>query len=216
MQTTMDSNQLSHSIDTMYLLHRALRVEAARAEEVVRALTLGGSFAPLAQVFQRWSRALEYHAVMEDTYMTPALDRPSMRTNEAEHRRLTELLADLHTYLYDVGGPTAVTAGARRHALGKVVVLRVAQNDHLEEEEERVLPVIRQQIDKSQQCDMAQRLLCDRETENPGWVLAWLTPYVTATERQWLMALVGRAAAVDVSPVPWREGNGAFSDTLPG
>ena len=78
--------------------------------------------------------------MIEDRYMTAPLDRLSARTNEGEHRRLTELLADLQTYLREVGGPGAVTARTRRHALGKVIVLRVAQDDHLEEEEERVLP----------------------------------------------------------------------------
>ena len=67
----------------------------------------------------------------------------------------------------------AVTARTRRHALGKVVVLRVAQDDHLEEEEERVLPVIRQQISETQQFDMAQRLLLDREAQNAGCTPGW-------------------------------------------
>jgi hemerythrin-like domain-containing protein len=190
-----DSTALNSPIDVMYPIHKALRAEAARAEEVVRALDIGGSFQPFAQVFQRWATALEYHAVMEDRYMTAPLDRLSARTNEAEHRRLTELLADLQIYVREAGGPAAVTARTRRHALGKVVVLRVAQDDHLEEEEERVLPVIRQQSSESQQFDMAQRLLIDREAQEAGWVLAWLTPHVTATERQWIAALVGRAAS---------------------
>src|SRR5215467_10126435 len=123
--------------------------------------------------------------------MTAPLDRSSMRTNEAEHRRLTELLADLQTYVCQRSGPAAVTARMRRHALGKVVAIRVAQDDHLEEEEERVLPVIRQQMSETQQFDIAQRLLLDRAAQDAVWVLAWLIPHVTATERQWLAALVG-------------------------
>ena len=184
--TTLDT-----PIDVMYPIHKALRAEAAHAEAAVRALENGGSFQPFTQVFQRWMTALEYHAVMEDQYMTPGLDRPSARTNETEHRRLTELLADLQVYLRELGGPAAVTARTRRHAFGKVVVLRVAQDDHLEEEEERVLPVIRQHISETQQFDMAERLLIDRQAQDPGWVLAWLIPHVTPTEHQLLAALVG-------------------------
>jgi len=186
---------LSSPIDVMYPIHKALRTEAAHAEEVVRALDIGGSFEPLAQMFHRWATALEYHAVTEDSYMTALLERPSARTNEAEHRRLTELLADLQTYMREAGEPAAVTARTRRHALGKVVALRVAQDDHLEEEEQRVLPVIRQQISEAQQLDMAQRLLLDRKAQEAGWPLAWLTPHVTATERQWLAALLERATS---------------------
>jgi hypothetical protein len=191
---TEDITALDSPIDVMYPIHKALRAEAAHAEAVVRALEIGDSFQPFAQVFQRWATALEYHAVMEDQYMTASLARPSARTNEAEHRGLTELLADLRTYLHEVGGPAAVTARTRRHALGKVVVLRVAQDDHLEEEEERILPVIRQQLSVMQQYDIARRLLIDRQAQDAGWLLAWLTPYVTATEHQWLADLVGRTA----------------------
>jgi hemerythrin-like domain-containing protein len=190
--TEKDITTLDSPIDVMYPLHKALRAEAAHAEEVVRALESGDSFQPFAQVFQRWATALEYHAVMEDQYMTASLARPSARTNEAEHRCLSELLADLQAYLYEVEGP--VTARTRRHALGKVVVLRVAQDDHLEEEEERLLPVIRQQLSDAQQYDMAQRLLIDQEAQDTGWVLAWLTAHVTTTERQLLTDLVGRTA----------------------
>ena len=192
---TEDITTLDSPIDVMYPIHKALRAEAASAEEIVRALASGGSLQPFAQAFQCWATVLEYHAVIEDTYMTAFLDRPAARTNEAEHQRLTELLADLQTSLREVGGQTAVTARARRHALGKVVALRVAQDDHLEEEEERVLPVIRQQISAGQQFDMAQRLLIDREAQDAGWLLAWLSPHVTATERQLLADLTGHAAS---------------------
>jgi hemerythrin-like domain-containing protein len=182
--TTLDS-----PIDVMYPLHKALRAEAAHAEEVVRALEIGASFQPFAQVCQRWATALEYHAVVEDQYMTASLTRPSARTNEAEHRCLSELFADLWNYLREMEGP--VTARTRRHALGKVVVLRVAQDDHLEEEEERLLPLIHQQLSDMQQYDLAQRLLIDRQAQDVGWLLTWLTPYVTTTERQLLTDLVG-------------------------
>lgn len=185
--TTLDS-----PIDVMYPLHKALRAEAAHAEEAVRALEIGDSFEPFAQVFQRWATALEYHAVVEDQYMTAALTRPSARTNEAEHRGLSELFADLWTYLHAVEGPA--TARTRRHVLGKVVELRVAQDDHLEEEEERLLPMIRQQLSDMQQYDIARRLLIDRQAQDVGWPLTWLTPHVTTTERQLLTDLVGHIA----------------------
>jgi hemerythrin HHE cation binding domain-containing protein len=181
--TTLDS-----PIDVMYPLHKALRAEAAHAEEVVRALEIGESFQPFAQVFQSWSTALEYHAVVEDQYMTASLTRPSARTNEAEHRSLSELFADLRAYLREAGG--LATARTRRHVLGKIVELHVAQDDHLEEEEERLLPMIRQQLSDMQQYDIAQRLLIDRQAQDAGWLLTWLTPYVTTTERQLLTDLV--------------------------
>jgi hypothetical protein len=56
------------------------------------------------------------------------------------------------------------------------------------------LPAIRQQFSEAQQFDMARRLLLDREAQDAGWLLAWLTPHVTATERQLLADLAGRAS----------------------
>jgi hypothetical protein len=99
-------------------------------------------------------------------------------------------LADLRAYLRELTGPA--TARTRRHVLGKLVELRVAQDDHLEEEEERLLPIIRQQLSDGQQYDIAQRLLIDRQAQDVCWPLTWLTPYVTTTERQWLADLIGR------------------------
>ena len=43
---------------------------------------------------------------------------------------------------------------------GKVVALRIDQDDHLEEEE-FVLPIIRQHIGETQQLEMARHLLLD-------------------------------------------------------
>jgi hypothetical protein len=187
--------QLDSPIDVMYPIHKALRAEAAHAETLARSLALGGNCEPFRQAFLRWATALEYHAVMENTHMTAALDRPSARTNEAEHQQLTELLGDLHAYVQTVG-QAAVTERARRHLLGKVVALRVAQDDHLEEEEERILPVIKEYIRTAQQQEMAQRLLIDQDAQEPGWVLAWLTPYITATERQLLTELTAQSAVL--------------------
>ncbi len=187
--------KLDSPIDVMYPIHKALRAEAASAEALVRTLETGGSFEPFAQAFTRWATALEYHAVMEDTYMTAPLDQPFARINEEEHKRLTELLGAIQTSLRAEGGQAAVTARTRRHLLGQVVALRVAQDDHLEEEEERVLPVIRQQISETQQLDMAQHLLLGQEAQQTGWIMDWLTPYVTSTEQQLLVALTARCAS---------------------
>jgi hemerythrin-like domain-containing protein len=183
---------LESPIDVMYPLHKALRREAAQVEAAARQLAPEGNCEDFAAQVTRWATALEYHAVMEDTYMTAPLDRPSARTNEVEHQQLTVLLADLQSAVGEATEPTAVTPRALRHMLGKVVALRVAQDDHLEEEEERVLPIIRQHVSEAQQCEMVRRLLMDQKAHNPRWVLDWLAPYVTATEWRLLDDLTTR------------------------
>jgi uncharacterized protein YigA (DUF484 family) len=183
---------LEHPIDVMYPIHKALRAEAMHAETLVRALVAGTSVQAFAQACTRWARALEYHAVMEDTYMTAPLDRPTARTNEAEHQQLVALLTDLHQALGPQETQEAMSARARRHLWGKVVTLRVAQDDHLEEEEERILPVIRQSMDEARQSTIAWHLLMDEKAQNPEWVLTWLTQHITSREQQLLTALTAR------------------------
>jgi len=186
---------LCHPIDAMYPLHNALRAQAEAMEAVVRALEPGGDFQSVEQTFMHWARALEYHAFMEDKYMTALLpDRPSARDNEAAHQRLTALLEDLQTALHEARRQTTVTARPQRQLLGKVVTLRVMQDDHLEEEEEVVLPVIRQRLSEAQQLAIAARLLLDPAAQQPHWILDWVAPYVPSTERQWLAGLARRVA----------------------
>jgi len=184
-----------HPIDAMYAIHEALRAEAAYAETLVRNLPVGDACEEFQQAFVRWAIALEYHAVTEDRYMTADVDRPVARTNEEEHQHLTVLLGDLQAFLPTLAAE-GITARSRRHLLGKVVELRVAQDDHLEEEEERILPVLREYRSQAQQQEIAQHLLVDQASQNPGWVLAWLAPYITAEEHQRLTALTAQHATL--------------------
>jgi Hemerythrin HHE cation binding domain len=187
--------RLDSPIDVMYPIHKALRAEAAAVEAVVRRLPAGESCQACVEPITRWATALEYHAVMEDKHMTAPLDRPAARTNEAEHQQLTAMLTDLQTFLGDATAQGAVSPRTLRHLLGKIVALRVAQDDHLEEEEERILPVIRQHLSEAQQCAMVRPLLIDQTASRRGWVVEWLTPHITTTEQQLLADLVARFEA---------------------
>lgn len=184
--------KLDSPIDIMYPIHKALRAEAARAEAAVRGLQPGGACQDLVAGMTRWAQALEYHAVMEDAYMTTPLDRPAARANEAEHQQLTSLLLDLLAAVREAATHEAATARTLRHLLGHVVALRVAQDDHLEEEEERVLPIIRQHVSEAQQWEVVQRLLIDQQAAHPEWVCDWLQPHLTPTEASLLTMILGR------------------------
>ena len=52
-----------------------------------------------------------------------------------------------------------VIARTQRHLFGTVVTARIAQDDHLEEEEAFVLPVIRRQLSDAQQRTIVRHLL---------------------------------------------------------
>jgi hypothetical protein len=64
-----DIAPLISPIDTMCFIHKGLRAEAARVEQAVNHLEIGGSFKPFQQVLYRWAVALGYHVDAEDTYM---------------------------------------------------------------------------------------------------------------------------------------------------
>ena len=138
---TAEITQLNSPIDVMYLIHKALRAEAARVEQAVTRLEIGGSFKPFLPVFYRWATELGYHIDVEEKYMLARFpEAPLCQDTEAE-KRLMERLEDLQTYLHTEIGRTMVIARTRRNLFAKVVALRMVQDDLLEAEEESVLPV---------------------------------------------------------------------------
>jgi hypothetical protein len=178
----------------MYVIHHALRAEAARVETLVDILEEGGSLQPFRQAFYRWVMALAYHADMEDAYMTSLLpDVPAARECELAHGRLAERLEDVQGCLTEEIGRTMVIARTQRHLFGKVVMARIAQDDHLEEEEAFILPVIRRQLSDEQQWTIVRHLFIDEEADDPRWYLDWLTDYLTPRERRLLADLAARA-----------------------
>lgn len=177
----------------MLLIHHALRAEAARVEQVAGQLQEGGTLQPFRQAFYRWTMALAYHADTEDAYMTTLLpDFPAARECELAHQRLADRLEDIQRCLTDEIGRTMLIARTQRHLFGTVVLARIAQDDHLEEEEAFILPVIRRQLSAGQQEEIIGRLLIDREAEDPDWHLDWLYNVLPPRERRLVADLAAR------------------------
>ena len=222
-------------IDGMYLIHKALRVEAARIEEMARTINEGCSLQPIIGAFNSWAAALAFHAEQEDAYMTAHMpDFPPARVNESEHKELGVLLGDLGAImekgdhrtmktcvkdalvalqdeqheilverLEDVMevlngeiGHTRVVARTQRHLFRCLVALRVAQDDHLECEEEFVLPEIRETFDEAAQLEMIRTLLIDDQAQDPMWVMEWVSQRLFLEERGYLQELAARFALV--------------------
>ncbi len=184
--------RFEHPIDVMYLIHKALSAEAWHTEAIAERLEIGENFQPFLQAFDSWVTALGFHAEMEDTYMTPLLPgSPQARDNEIAHERLAQRLEEIRTYLREIDRD-AVTARTRRRLFGKVVALRIEQDDHLDEEEEFVLPIIRERIDEAQQLEMARHLLIDPHTPDERWIMDWLIQDLTGAERQVLADLAAQ------------------------
>ena len=67
-----------------------------------------------------------------------------------------------------------------------IVSLHIAQNDHLEEEEEFILPIVREELSNSQQLEIARNLLVDNESDDPRWIMNWLSEYLSLGEMKLL------------------------------
>lgn len=99
----------------------------------------------------RWASTLEEHARIEDTYMTPLLPaRPVVQDNEVEHQRLTTLFRELASFLQELPLQTPLTPRWQRQVLGQVIILCVEHDDHLESEEDLILPLVRQRLSAAQ------------------------------------------------------------------
>src|SRR5262249_49306994 len=60
----------AYPIDVMYLLHKALNVEAWRTVSIAERLDVGESLHPFVQAYESWEKTLTFHAAQEDVYMT--------------------------------------------------------------------------------------------------------------------------------------------------
>jgi hemerythrin-like domain-containing protein len=183
-------------IDAMSLIHDALRAEAAHVERLVSQLQEGGTLQPFRHAFYRWTMALAYHADTEDTYMTALLpDVPAARDCELAHQRLADRLEEVQQCLTEEIGRTMLIARTQRHLFGAVVLARIAQDDHLEEEKAFILPVIRRQLSTTQQAEVIGQLLIDQEAEDPRWHLDWLQETLPPREGQFLADLAAQIHA---------------------
>jgi hypothetical protein len=179
----------AYPIDVMYLLHKALNAEAWRTVSLAERLDIGESLHAFHDTFASWEKTLTLHADQEDRYMTPLLSTSALaRDNERSHQRLALRMAEIRAYLEEIGAEV-VTPRIRRRLFGKVVALRMDQEDHFEEEEELILPLIRQRIAVDQQGAIVRHLLYDPQAEDPTWVVTWLRHDLMDTERHALEAL---------------------------
>ena len=185
--------RLDSPIDAMFLIHQALRAQAADLEEKVRQLQGGDSLQQVELDFVRWAAALMFHAEQEDQYMTRLMaDFAPVEDNLKEHTELSEKLEDVVTVISEEIGETQVCPRTQRHLYGAVVALRIAQDDHLESEEAFILPEIRERFDEFEQLEMVRRLLDDEEAAQRRWVLEWMAPRLNQGERRLLVDLERR------------------------
>jgi hemerythrin HHE cation binding domain-containing protein len=194
---TMDITYCDSPIDIMYLIHKALRAEEAEVTRRARQLGTVDTLATFVPALHQWARTLEEHARIEDVYMTPLLPmRSVVQDNEVEHQRLTTLFRELASFLQAFPPLTAVTPRLQRPVLSHIITLGVEHDDHLESEEDLVLPLVRQQLSEDQQCALVRRLVCAGGNQEAGTIGSWITAALTTAEQQALATLLTRWEAL--------------------
>jgi hypothetical protein len=182
--------ELKCLIDVMFLIHKALRAHGSEAERIVREMDESQSLQTFRQHFNQWASALGFHAIMEDEFMTSVMPKlPQTHNNEGSHRKLEQRLEAVAKCMDEEIGKQRLIARTQHHLYGKVVSLQIAQDDHLEEEEELVLPLVRQHFTDKQQLAIVRKILVDDQAADRHWALKWLGQNLTQGERHLIEAL---------------------------
>ncbi len=204
--------RLGSPIDAMYLIHKALRAEAVRAEEIVDQLRNGESLQRFKLAFNAWVTALIFHAEQEENHLTDTLGAPpSPGTNgaaglealraallpheEESHQELVESVQGVFDVLNEEIGKTSIIARTKQHLYGQVMALRIAQEDHLDIEESLVMPVLRERMDERTQLEAVRALLLDDGADDPRWMIDWMGQDLSPDERRLLEDLEARFTA---------------------
>ena len=111
--------------------------------------------------------------------------RAAMVAQEEElHQKMIEKIEEVLAVLQDDIGETSVIRRTIQHLYRQVVALRVALEDHLDTEEALVLPRIEENLDAPQQLVLAENLLVDPDSEDPRWMIQWVSERLSSEDRE--------------------------------
>jgi hemerythrin-like domain-containing protein len=216
MNTMTRMTSLEQPIDVMSLIHKALRVEATKLEDIVKNLEIGGSLQTFNLGFSAFATALIYHADQEDHYFSDPLTdchptgcaaslssdksqvtgladrvREVLIAQEEElHEELIQNVQDVLTLLEEDIGATSLILRTKQHLFRQVVRLRIALEDHLESEEALVIPLMRRQMDRQSQENLARDLLFDKDAQDQSWMIDWINQRLDPDEQALLAGAV--------------------------
>ncbi len=190
-------SQESAPIDVMRLVHAAMAGSAERVEQEADRLEEGSSLQPFRSAFNEWATAFMYLAEREDDlFSSHAGDHDShdatpedgaqmamLAANKDEHREMDEKFQAVMDVLNVEIGRTSIIRRTQQHLFGSVLALRIAQQDHIENERAFVLPALKQRFSSREQLDLVKELLVDGMSNDPRWVLDWMGQHLDTEER---------------------------------
>ncbi len=90
---------------------------------------------------------------------------------DEEHAKLQDAVDEVGSVVSEALDEDIVRARTRRHLHQSVMMLRVAEFDHFENEEAFVLPLVKEQMSPTEELECARRLLIDDDADDPRWVI---------------------------------------------
>jgi hypothetical protein len=180
-------------LDAMLLVHTAMAGSAEKVEQEADRLEEGSSLQPFRAAFNEWATALMYLSEREDELFgdhhshaaTPEDDVQAamLAANSDEHREMDEKFQSVMDVLNVEIGRTSVIRRTRQHLFGAVLSLRIAQQDHIENERAFVLPVLKQRLNSQEQLEMVRGLLVDSMASDSDWVMDWIGQHLNTEQR---------------------------------
>ncbi len=189
---SLDDFRTAYGFWSKVLTHHAVAEDkymTAPLKECPPARTNEQDHAELADLMNRLSSHMDKRYAKEiGTNVSEAIDA----IDERQHQELMEKLDDVQSALNEENRKFRSIARSARNLYQKVVVLWISQDNHLEFEEDFVLPEVRQRMSEAQQLEVARHLLVDDQAEDPRWIRDWMTRDLTPGERTILNRLEER------------------------
>ena len=136
--------------------------------------------AELSELFESISEYLDNHS---SANLERNVKAAAIALQQDQHERLLEALEDVLDVLNNEIGRNKVVARTLRHLYGKVVNLRICQDDHFESEEALVLPEVESKLSIEDKNKLARKLLIDDESDDPNWLVNWLFEKVDQNDK---------------------------------
>ena len=148
-----------------------------------------------AELVAQGGELIEYMEKGDSAGLKDNVKAAMLALEEKQHEELVEKAQEVEALLTQEIGRDRVVARTRRHLYRRVMVLRVLEFDHFENEEAFVCSLVRNQMDEQAQLEMVRHLLIDESAENPRWVIDWVASELSPGEQKLLADLEARFTA---------------------
>ncbi len=196
-----DSSALSAPLDAINLAGAALVAEGERLGAAASGLRDEG-LQRLRGAFQEWASVLIYFNEKEGEIASKLRVDDNRRSSEKdavietilaflgdEVASLMDRLQDVLAVLDEEIGSGGVIERTRQHLEGRLLALRVAQEDHRDHMEAIVLPLLRSRLGERRQLELVRGVLVDTLSDDPYWVLSWVAKRLDPRDWQAVLGL---------------------------